>query len=60
MSFESGVSCGWYWVWNMWYEGADEKYLKNIIIVYKLFPIFGIANCIEKRVLTINKKINNK
>lgn len=40
--------------------GAEEKYLKNIIIVYKLFPIFGIANCIEKRALTINNKINNK
>jgi hypothetical protein len=32
----------------MWYGGAGEKYLKKIIIVYKLFPIFGIANCIEK------------
>ncbi len=40
--------------------GTDEKYLKIIIIIYKLFPIFGIANCIEKRALTINNKINNK
>jgi hypothetical protein len=60
LRFDSGVSGGWYGVRNMWYGGAGEKYLKKIIIVYKLFPIFGIANCIEKRALTINKKINNK